>query len=328
MQFQFLGSTGLNVSRLCFGTVGLTKDKFHKCKEAGINFFDTADVYDDGQAEILLGELITKKRDEVVISSKCGFPTTGDVSSGGLSRRHIFQALEGSLKRLKTDYVDFYFVHTFDPNTPIEETMRALDDLVQQGKVRYLGVSNWAAWQIATSIGISRCKYLNSFKVIQPLYNLVKRQAEVEIFPLAEAENLAVVPYSPLAGGLLSGKYSGDYQSDGGRISKDRLSQLRYGKDQYFTIAKRFSNYASDHDLHPAALALAWVMSNPVVTAPIFGASKLSQIDIALSALEIEMTSELRVEISSLSDEPPLATDRLEEQKGFFYKDCKPSESL
>lgn len=324
MEVRCVGATGVSVSGLCFGTVGLTQEKYAKCRDAGINFFDTADVYDDGEAERLLGKCISGHRGEVVISTKCGFPPRQAVNVGGLSRRYILSAIEASLSRLNVEYVDFYFLHTFDPNTPMDETLRALNDVVRQGKARYLGVSNWAAWQIATALGISERSGWHSFKVIQPLYSLVKRQAEVEILPLARAMNLGVVPYSPLAGGLLSGKYSKEAAPKEGRLSSDELSQLRYGEKEYFAIAERFSAHARERGLHPAALSLAWVMAHPAVTAPIFGASKLGHIDVALSALEIEMTPEWWAEISALSYQPPLATDRREEQQGFFYKGWNP----
>jgi aryl-alcohol dehydrogenase-like predicted oxidoreductase len=324
MQYQHVGKTGVSVSRLCFGTVGLTSEQYARCRNAGINFFDTADVYDDGEAERVLGKCIAGHRSEVIISTKCGFPPSGEVNQGGLSRRYIFNAIEASLTRLGTDHVDFYFVHTFDPHTRMEETLRALDDIIQHGKARYLGVSNWAAWQIATALGISSESGLHAFRLVQPIYSLVKRQAEVEILPLARAMNLGVVPFSPLAGGLLSGKYSADPSPQEGRLSHDKLSQLRYGDPEYYKVAGRFTQHAQERGVHPAALALAWVMSHPAVTAPIFGASKLSHIDVALGALEIEMTPEWRAEISALSYEPPLATDRREEQHGFFYRDWVP----
>ncbi len=323
MDYRSVGSTGIQVSRLCYGTVGITKEKFDRCLDAGINFFDTADVYDDGNAEILLGELMDGMRDRLVISSKTGFPTTDDISSGGLSREHILSAVEGSLERLHTDWIDFYFVHTFDPMTDMEETLRALDSLVQQGKIRFPAVSNWAAWQIAKALGIAEAKSLAPFACIEPLYSLLKRQAEVEILPLAISENLGVVAYSPIAAGILTGKYAQDDGSEG-RMAHDPLTQHRYANEEYFAIATRFAEHAHERGADPAALALAWVMSHPAVSAPIFGASTVKHVDIALSSLEIEMTSDWREEISALSNQPPKATDRLEEQRGYFYKGWRP----
>lgn len=215
METHVLGRTGVRVSRLCFGTMsfGDTADEkaseamYRRCREVGINLFDCANVYSGGRAEEILGGLVAGERDELVITSKAGFPIGSDVNDRGLSRRHIVASVDASLKRLGTDRLDVLFVHTFDPRTPIEETLRALDDLVKGGKILYTGASNWAAWQIATALGISACEGWAGFSCLQPMYNLVKRQAEVEILPLALAEELAVISYRPLGGGLLTGKY-------------------------------------------------------------------------------------------------------------------------
>ena len=215
MEYRTLGRTGVQVSRLCFGTMSFGGDAdeatsaamFRRCRDAGINFFDCADVYQAGRSEEILGRVMAGERDELVITTKVHFPMGPDVNQRGLSRRHIMQAVAGSLRRLATDRIDLYFVHGFDARTPIDETLRALDDLVHQGKVLYLGVSNWAAWQIAKALGISALHDLARFECIQPMYSLVKRQAEVEILPLALSEQVGVISYSPLGSGLLSGKY-------------------------------------------------------------------------------------------------------------------------
>jgi aryl-alcohol dehydrogenase-like predicted oxidoreductase len=324
MQYRLLGSTGVRVSCLCFGTEGLTKEKFFRCRDAGINFFDCGNVYDEGNDEATLGRLIDGCRNEVIITSKVCFPTSSGINERGLSRRHIGLAVEDSLRRLRTDYIDIYYVHSFDPDTPISETVHALDRLVRQGKILYPAVSNWAAWQIAKALGVSDKEHLSRFQCIEPMYSLVKRQAEVEIFLLALAEKMAVVPYSPLAGGLLSGKYSGGSKPQEGRLLEDEFSRARYGDPQYYQVAERFTEHAAQRGVHPAALAIAWVMSHPAVTAPIIGARTSAQLETLLGALDVEMTPEWRDEISALSIEPPLATDRREEQFGFFYKDWKP----
>ena len=215
MDYVTAGSTGVQVSPLCLGTMSfgdeadedVSAQMFHRARKAGINFFDTADVYGQGASEEILGKLVSGSRDEAVIASKVFFPTGQDVNARGLSRRHIARAVEASLARLGTEWIDFYFVHTFDELTPIEETLGALDDLQRQGKIRYPAVSNWAAWQIAMALGISAREHLARFELIEPMYNLVRRQAEVEILPLAEAQKMGVVTYSPLGGGLLTGKY-------------------------------------------------------------------------------------------------------------------------
>jgi aryl-alcohol dehydrogenase-like predicted oxidoreductase len=297
---------------------------FHRCREVGINFFDTANVYMGGRSEQILGQLIADCRDEIVLTSKVNFPTGDDVNARGLSRRHIMLAVEASLKRLDTDRLDLYFLHSFDPDTPMEEPLRALDDLVHQGKILYPGVSNWAAWQIATALGISAREGLARFECIQPMYNLIKRQAEVEILPLAQAEQVGVISYSPLGGGLLTGKYSTTRRPEGGRLVENQLYATRYGDAAYYEIAERFTAHAQERGVHPASLAVAWVMSHPAITAPIIGARNVEQLEASLAALNVQMTPEWRAEISALSIEPPPATDRSEEKSGVFYGGGKP----
>jgi len=334
MEYRTLGKTGIRVSRLCFGTMsfGGTADEktsaamFRRCREVGINFFDCADVYAAGLSEEILGTLIADCRDEIVLASKVGFSSGDDVNAKGLSRRHIAQAVEASLARLRTDRIDLYFVHTFDPDTPIEETLRALDDLVRRGKVLYVGASNWAAWQIATALGISAREGLARFACVQPMYNLAKRQAEVEIFPLAQAEGLGAMTYSPLGGGLLAGKYGVAKKPQRGRLVENKMYQTRYGDPVNFEIAERFTAHAKEHALPPATLAVAWVMSHPAVTAPIIGARDVDQLEASLAAIDVSMSPGWRDEISGLSVEPPSATDRSEEKAGIVYKGAREKE--
>lgn len=296
---------------------------FHRCREAGINFFDCANVYSAGRAEEILGKLIADCRDELVITTKVGSTMGDGPNESGLSRRHITMAVEDSLRRLGTDRVDIYFFHKFDPDTPIEESLRAVDDLVHQGKILYPAVSNWAAWQIAKALGISAREGLARFECVQPMYNLAKRQAEVEILPLAQAEQLGVTPYSPLGGGLLTGKYGVGQRPESGRLVENKMYMKRYGLDQYYEIAERFAAHAQERSIHPATLAVAWVMSHPAVTASIIGARNVEQLEGSLAAVEVEMTDEWRAEISALSVEPPPATDRLEEKSGIVYQGAK-----
>jgi len=332
MDYRTLGETGVRVSCLCMGTVTFGREAdeetaaamFHRCREAGVNFFDTANVYADGQAEKILGRLIADCRDEIVLTSKVGFPAGDDVNARGLSRRHIVRSVEASLKQLGTDRLDLYFVHTFDPSTPIEGTLRALDDLVHQGKILYPAASNWAAWQIATALGISAREGLARFACIQPMYNMVKRQAEVEILPLAQAEHLGAISFSPLGSGLLSGKYGTTSRPHSGRLVENSMHMKRYEDPRYYDIAERFAAHARDRGVHPAALAVAWVMAHPVITAPIMGARNLEQLEALLAAADVPMTPAWRTEISALSIEPPPATDRSEERSGVFYRDAKP----
>lgn len=323
MNYRLLGRTGVKVSQICLGTMtfGDQADEaesgriFNRCREVGINFFDTANGYAGGRSEEILGRLIAPIRDDVVIASKAGFPQGEGVNKAGASRRHLRQQVEVSLKRLNTDYLDIYYIHRFDPDTPIDETVRALDDLVRQGKILYPAVSNWAAWQIEKALGIAEREGLSRYQLIQPMYNLVKRQAEVEILPLAQAEGLSVTPYSPLGGGLLSGKYSSTNKAEQGRLVQNKMYSVRYGDAYYFEVAEKFSDYAREKGYHPASLAVAWVMSHPGVTAPIIGARSVEQLEPSLASLDIPMTPEWRAEISAFSVEPPPPTDRSEEVK-------------
>ena len=325
--YRPLGRTGLQISCLGFGTMsfGAEADEatsgelYRRCRDAGVNWFDCADVYAKGRSEEILGHLFAGHRDEVILTSKVGFASGPDANARGLSRRHIRLAVEASLKRLKTDRIDLYFLHRFDERTPIEEPLRALDDLVRQGKILYPAISNAAAWQIAKALGISARQGWSRFECIQPMYNLVKRQAEVELLPLALSEQLGVIPYSPMAGGLLSGKYTTSSRPDSGRLKDNPIYAARYGRHaDYFAAAERFAQLAAGRGVHPAALAVAWVMSHPAVTAPIIGARNVAQLEHSLAALDIKMTPELRAEISCLTPEPPLATDRDEERLGIF----------
>jgi len=327
MKYKFLGRTGVKVSELCFGTMtfGAEADEaesaamFRTCREAGVNFFDCANLYGGGRSEEILGRLIKDCRHEVIITSKVYFATSADPNAMGASRRHIMSAVEDSLKRLATDRIDIYFIHRFDDRTPLEETLRALDDLVRQGKILYPGASNFAAWQTAKALGISALHGWSPFTCLQPMYSLVKRQAEVEILPLALNENLGVTPYSPLAGGLLSGKYGAGKRPAAGRLTTHKISQTRYGEPGYYEVAGRFAAFARERGYDPAAMAIAWVASHPAVTAPIIGARNASQLRTCLTAADLPMTGELRRDISALSPEPPPATDRTEERTEFTF---------
>ncbi|MBT8218925.1 MAG: aldo/keto reductase [Bacteroidia bacterium] len=327
MKYNFLGNTGVLVSELCFGTMsfgGITNEKdsreiFDTCREAGINFFDCADVYVGGKSEEILGRFIADCRDEVVITSKAYFRTGKDVNAMGASRYHLVRAMEASLKRLNTDYIDLYFIHRFDERTPIEETLRVLDDMVSQGKILYIGASNFAAWQVAKALGISEKQGWAKFACIQPMYNMVKRQAEVEILPLAISENIGVISYSPLGGGLLSGKYGKAKKPEGGRLIENKMYQIRYGDDWLYEVADQFRELANDVDIHPVSLAIAWVGAHPGITAPIVGARNMDQLGPVLEAANVDMTKELWSRISALSYEPPPATDRNEEGSEHNY---------
>ncbi len=327
MEYRILGNTGVKVSELCLGTMSFGGDAdkeasaalFRRCREVGINFFDCANVYQHGLAEEILGELIAGCRDEVVITSKAYFPMSAAPNARGATRYHLMRAVEASLRRLDTEVIDIYFIHHFDALTPLEETLRALDDLVRQGKILYPAASNFAAWQVSKALGISAREGWAKFAVIQPMYNLVKRQAEVELFPMAQAEGLGVLPYSPLGGGLLTGKYGPARRPETGRLVENKMYQVRYGDAGVYEVAARFTDFARLRGYDPVSLAVAWVGSHPAVTAPIIGARNTMQLEGSLKSVEIEMTPELRAEIAALSLAPPPATDRNEEQTEFNY---------
>lgn len=327
MEYRYLGDTGVRVSELCFGTMSFggdadvetSKAMFARCRDVGINFFDCANVYQHGRSEEILGDLIQDCRDEVVITSKVYFPMGEGVNARGATRRHIMQEIEASLKRLNVEAIDIYFIHRFDDVTSLEETLRALDDLVSSGKILYPAASNFAAWQAAKSLGISAKEGWAPFACLQPMYNLVKRQAEVEILPMAQSEELGVIAYSPLGGGLLTGKYGVNKIPEDGRLTENKMYQSRYGAKWNYRIAEAFTEFARERGFHPVSLAVAWVSSHPAVTAPIIGARNIEQLEDSLAAVDIDMTEELRSEVSALSPEPAPATDRLEERTPFQY---------
>lgn len=322
MEYRILGRTGVKVSQLCFGTMSFGGDAdestsaamYKQCRDAGINFFDCANVYAGGRSEEILGKLMASDRDELVITSKVCSAVGSGINQRGLSRRHIMLEVENSLRRLQTDRLDVLFVHHYDKDTPMEETVRALDALVQQGKILYPGVSNWSAWQMAKALGISEREGLARFECAQPMYNLTKRQAEVEILPFALSEGVAVTPYSPMGGGLLSGKYGANKRPDSGRLVSNQMYMKRYGEENYYQVAEDFTAHAQERGVHPATLAVAWVMHHPAITAPIIGARNLNQLEGSLAAVDVEMTDAWWNEIAALSYEPPLATDRSEEK--------------
>jgi aryl-alcohol dehydrogenase-like predicted oxidoreductase len=322
MHYKLLGTTGVKVPTLCFGTMSFGGDAdaataaamFHRCRDVGINFFDCADVYAGGRSEEILGQLVAGCRADLILSTKFVGSTGPDLNAHGASRRHIRSAVEASLRRLGTDYIDLYFMHQFDPDTPIDQTLRALDDLVREGKILYPAASNFAAWQVVHALGRSAAQGWARFECIQPMYNLAKRQAEVELLPMAQAQQLGVITYSPLGGGLLTGKYTTQGRPAGGRLVGNRQYQARYRDAAYYDLAERFSELARERNVEPASLAVAWVASHPGVTAPIIGARNLEQLEGSLGALKVDMTPELRAEIAALGPEPPPATDRSEQR--------------
>ena len=319
MKTKLLGRTGVSVSELCFGTMSFGGDAdeatsaamYKAVRDAGVNFFDCADEYNKGKSEEILGRLAKQDRDNLVLTTKCFSPQSDDINARGSSRRHVVRAVERSLKRLQTDRIDVLFLHKFDALTPIEEMMRGLEDVVRSGKVLYPAVSNWSAWQTQRAVDIQERNNWARIQVVQPMYNLVKRQAEVEILPMAQANGIGVIPYSPGAAGLLSGKYLGQAT---GRLKTNKMYEARYGEAWTFEVAENFVAFCKQQGLHPVSTAIAWVGSHPAVTAPIIGARNLDQLKDSLAAVKVKMTPELRARIAELSPKPPPATDRLEEQ--------------
>ncbi|MBI3205636.1 MAG: aldo/keto reductase [Myxococcales bacterium] len=327
MEYRFLGRTGVRISQLALGTMSFGGDAddatsaalFARARDAGINFFDCADVYAKGRSEEILGKLVSGCRDELVISTKAYFPTGTDPNARGSSRFHLVRAVEASLKRLATDRIDLFFLHRFDEMTAVDETLSALETLIQQGKILYPAVSNFSAWQTAKTLAVAELRRLCPIVASQPMYNLVKRQAEVEILPHAVSEGLAVVTYSPLAGGLLSGKYGVGKAPAKGRVVENAMYKTRYGAASNFEIAEAFTALAHQLGHHPATLAIAWVAAQPGVTAPLIGARSLEQLEPCLAAASLTLSAEVLARIGALSPEPPPATDRNEEKSAHNY---------
>jgi len=324
MQYKTLGDTGLLVSTLCFGTMtfhggeGFWKaigtvnqagaDELIKASvAAGINFFDTADVYSDGESERILGQSIKNlniARKDVVLATK----VFGRVGQGrndvGASRGHIMDAVEASLKRLQTDHIDLYQIHGNDTVTPVEETLRALDTLVTQGKVRYVGCSNWQAWKIAKALGVSQFKNLAKFDTLQAYYSIAGRDLERDIIPLLQSEKTGLLVWSPLAGGLLSGKFSRENQKPEG----SRRSEFDFpivDKERTWKILDVMTPIAKAHDCSPARIALAWILTKPVVTSVIIGAKRLEQLQDNIAAVDLRLTADEINQLDDVSALPP-----------------------
>jgi aryl-alcohol dehydrogenase (NADP+) len=312
MEYRRLGNTGLRVSAIVLGcmTFGREIDEaaalpiLQRALDAGINFFDTADVYGHGASEEIVGRALKDVRDKIVLATKV-FGKMGEAPNDqGASRYHIMNSIQASLRRLQTDHVDLYQIHRFDPSTPLEETLRALDDLVRAGKVRYIGCSNYAAWQVVRALRIGDREHLAKFVSVQPRYNLVFREPETDLLPMCASEGLGVIPYSPLAGGFLTGKYApGAPIPPDTRLATAPFYQDIYVKDKSYRVVEALDRYARERGVPKEQLALAWVMAHPAVTAPIVGARTVAHLETALAALELRMTTEERETISKLGEE-------------------------
>ena len=306
---QNLAASGLCFGAMQFGAGASPKDSaamYAACRDAGINFFDTAYVYTKGRSEEILGTLIATEREDIILVTKAG-------AEGGCSAKNIRTQLEVSLTRLNQDYTDIFFLHRFDDEVPLEQSFAELAALKEQGKFYHLGVSNFAAWQVMKAHGIANLHGYPAIEILQPMYNLVKRQAEVEILPMAVAEELAVISYSPLGGGLLTGKYRGGITAEG-RFSWDQKYATRYGQDWMHQAANQLFEIAVELGTAPATLAVAWVVKNPAITAPIISACNIEQLAPSLAAAEIQLADSVYARLNALVPTPPPATDRLEEQ--------------
>ena len=288
MQYRLLGRSGLAVSELCLGTMTFgnttsesdSMDMIHRFLDRGGNFLDTANVYVSGRSEEIVGKAIQDRRSEVVLATKVRFATSSHPNGVGVSRKHIMDGVEASLKRLQTDYIDLYQVHVWDHATPIEETLRALDDLVTSGKVRYIGCSNFFAWQLMKSLATSDWNRYVRFISIQPQYSLVSREMDREMLSLCLEENVGVIPWAPLGGGFLTGRYSREEPTSGRLTTKlGESSWPNRASEQNFAVLNAVLNAAKELEKTPSQIALNWLLQRQGITSPIFGASTLEQFE-------------------------------------------------
>jgi aryl-alcohol dehydrogenase-like predicted oxidoreductase len=319
MKYRQLGRTGLLVSELCFGTMTFGGKGFWKAigqlpqdaadnlvaqvLEAGINFIDTANVYSEGESEKILGKALGTRRKDVVLATKVLGPMGPGPNDTGLSRKHILQSIEESLTRLGTDYIDLYQIHGFDPLTPIEETLRALDDLVKSGKVRYIGCSNMAAWQVMKALWVSDKYNLHRFESLQAYYTIAGRDLEREMVPVLQDQNLGLMVWSPLAGGLLSGKYDRDGSGPGGARRVD-FDFPPVNKDRAFDVVDVMREIAEDKNASVAQIALSWLLHQPVVTSVIVGAKTQQQLAENLAAPDVKLTDDELARLKAVSELP------------------------
>ncbi len=308
MEYVRLGNTGLKVSRLCLGcmTYGSSKWRpwvldeeaslpfFKDALEKGINFFDTADMYSVGESERVTGKALKQyaRRDEVVIATKVYNPMGEGPNDRGLSRKHILDAIDASLKRLGVDYVDIYQIHRFDPETPVEETLEALDDVVRAGKARYIGASSMYAWQFMKMLSVSRARGWTAFVSMQPQYNLVYREEEREMLGLCRDQGVGVIPWSPLARGFLAGGRAKAGEGDTERARSDEFAPRLYYREPDFAVVEAVEAVAKARGVSNMQVALAWVLKNPAITAPIIGTSKAHHLDDAIAALSLTLTAD------------------------------------
>lgn len=320
MQHTRLGRTGLSVSRLCLGTMtfGLQSDEptsiaiLDRAAEAGVTFIDTADVYPlggsletVGRTEEIVGRWLQGRRDRYIVATKCFGRMGPNRWDQGNSRKHILDAIDASLRRLQTDYVDLYQLHQFDQSTPIDETLRALEDVVRSGRARYVGCSNFMAYQVARAIGRSEALGVVRFDSVQPRYNLLHRDIERELLPLCAEEGVGVIPYNPIAGGMLTGKHRVDTgPTEGTRFTLGSAAgryQDRYWHDEMFDTVDALRPLAAEAELPLATMAVAWVLANPAITSPIIGASRPEQLTDTLAAVEKPLDPGLKARLDEMT---------------------------
>ena len=323
MNYKRLGNSGLQVSRICLGMMTYgdpakrawslpleEADPFvRRAIEAGINFFDTANAYSAGDSEIITGKLLKKyaAREDYVLATKVFFSVGGNKPNGqGLSRKHIFQAVHDSLKRLEMDYIDLYQIHRFDPNTPIEETMEALNDLVRAGLVRYIGASSMYAWQFAKMQNVAQRNGWTKFVSMQNHYNLIYREEEREMIPLLTDSGVGMIPWSPLARGVLTGNRTREGEKLSKRAETDTFAETLYS-ERDFDIVDRVGEIATARGVSNAQVALAWMLEKPYITAPIIGASKMQHLEDAIAALEVKLTAEEVTKLEELYQPHPIS---------------------
>jgi len=307
MQYVNLGKSGLKVSRLCLGMMTYGAKKWRdwvleekeakpfvkRALDAGINFFDTADVYSLGESERITGNLLKDvKRENIVVATKVYQQMSDDPNDRGLSRKHILDSIDNSLKRLQMDYVDLYQIHRWDYNTPIEETMEALNDVVRSGKARYIGASSMFAWQFAKSLHVSEMNGWSKFISMQNHYNLVYREEEREMIPLCKDQGIGLIPWSPMARGFFAGNRKHGGGGETPRAKNDPFADQLYFRDEDFVIVDNAAEVAKGHNVTASQVALAWVLSKPSIAAPIIGSSKIEHLDQAIAALDVKLSEE------------------------------------
>jgi aryl-alcohol dehydrogenase-like predicted oxidoreductase len=324
MEYRRLGNSGLRVSALGLGTNAFGKRAddstsiriIHAALDQGINFIDTANIYAGTESERIIGQALMGRRENAVLATKAGLPRHEGPNGRGSSRYHLQQELEHSLRRLQTDYVDLYQIHTFDPQTPLDETLRTLDDMVTSGKVRYIGASNYAAWELMKALGTSELKGYARYNSTQTSYSLADRTPELELVPMCLDQGVGIIPYFPLAGGILTGKYNGEAGVPSGSRADTDPAFNRFLLEHNIKLGEQVSEKASAYGCSPSVLSLAWLLARPAVSTVIVGATSTEQLEHNLASLDMKLTNDMISELDQLSDSfrygKPFATYRID----------------